>query len=139
MQDLFTNNEQESFLFYSVEELKEINKQLAALILRKEEVTQQIIGALQHNHEGQKTYQHTYWHLEVKTPCVYSLNKKKYESGEFILPTNFNPVKESVSYSIDKRLCEQYMQEAPVEVRDTLAELIDKKPGKAAITIKELL
>jgi hypothetical protein len=29
------------------------------------------------------------------------------------------------------------MTEAPKKVRDALAELIDKKPGKAGITIKE--
>lgn len=130
-------NEQERFFVDSVKELEKVNKQLAKLLVRKEELTEQIIGALEHNHEGQKSYEYGVWKLEVKTPFVYSLNKKLYESGQIKLPDNFNPVKESVSYSIDKRLCDQYMQEAPKKVRDALAELIDKKPGKAGITIKE--
>lgn len=135
MQD--STNEQERFFVDSVNELQKVNKQLAKLTLRKEELTQAIIETLDHEHEGQKTYQYGAWKIEVKTPFVYSLDKKKYESGEFKLPADFNPVKESVSYSIDKRLCDQFMQDAPKKVRDTLAQLIDKKPGKAGITIKE--
>jgi hypothetical protein len=130
-------NEQECFFVESVKELEKVNKQLSKLNLRKEELTQGIIGALEHSHEGQKTYEYGVWKIEVKTPFVYSLNKKLYESGDVKLPEKFNPVKESVSYSIDKRLCDQFMQDAPKKVRDTLAQLIDKKPGKAGITIKE--
>lgn len=135
MQD--STNEQERFFVGCVEELQKVNKQLAKLTLKKEQLTQSIIETLDHEHEGQKTYNYGAWKIEVKTPFVYSLDKKKYESGEFKLPNDFNPVKESVSYSIDKRLCDQFMQDAPKKVRDTLAQLIDKKPGKAGITIKE--
>lgn len=137
MQEFNQTNEQERCFSESINELQKINKQLAKLTLRKEELTQQIIGSLEHDHEGQKTYEYGTWKIEVKTPFVYSLNKKLYESGSVKLPDNFNPIKESVSYSVDKRLCDQYMQEAPKKVRDALAELIDKKPGKAGITVKE--
>lgn len=137
MQELDYTSEQERYFAESVTELQKINKQIAKLTLRKEELTQNIIAALEHDHEGQKSYEYGVWKIEVKTPFVYSLNKKLYESGQIKLPDNFNPVKESVSYSIDKRLCDQYMQDAPKKVRDALAELIDKKPGKAGITIKE--
>lgn len=137
MQEINDTSVQERQFVESISELQKINKQLAKLNLRKEELTQEIIGALDHEHEGQKTYEYGLWKIEVKTPFVYSLNKKLYESGDVKLPDNFNPVKESVSYSIDKRLCDQYMQDAPKKVRDALAELIDKKPGKAGITIKE--
>ena len=43
----------------------------------------------------------------------------------------------SDSYSIDKKLCDLYMLDAPKKVRDALIELIDKKPGKPSVTIKE--
>lgn len=135
MQD--STNEQERFFVDSINELQKVNKQLSKLTLRKEELTQAIIETLDHEYEGRKTYQYGTWKIEVKTPFVYSLDKKKYESGEFKLPSDFNPVKESVSYSIDKRLCDQFMQDAPKKVRDTLAQLIDKKPSKAGITITE--
>jgi hypothetical protein len=136
MQELNTN-EQEQFFVESVKELEKVNKQIAKLIVRKEELTEQIIGALEHEHEGQKTYEYGTWKIEVKTPFVYSLNKKLYESGDIKLPQDFNPIKESVSYTVDKRLCDKFMSEAPKKVRDALAELIDKKPGKAGICIKE--
>ncbi len=96
-----------------------------------------MIGVLQHEHEGQKTYEFGMWKIEVKTPYVYSLNKKLYESGNITLPKNYNPIKKSISYTVDKRLVDKYIEEAPIDVRDALIELIDKKPGKAAITIKE--
>jgi hypothetical protein len=137
MQDYDHTHEQEHCLSDNVQELKKINIKIAQLSLRKEELTKNIICALEHNHEGQKSYDYGLWRIEIKTPFVYSLNKKRYESGEINLPSNFNPVKESISYSIDKRLCDQYMTDAPDDVRDALIELIDKKPGKAAVTIKE--
>jgi hypothetical protein len=137
MQDFDEKNAQENCFVESIKELQSINKKIATLIVRKEELTEIIIGALEHDHEGQKSYEYGSWKIEVKTPFVYSLNKKLYESGLYNIPSNFNPIKESVSYSIDKRLCDQYMNYAPDEVRDLLIELIDKKPGRAGITIKE--
>ena len=120
-----------------IKELEKVNKQLAKLTLRKEELTDMIISAMSHNHEGQRTYEYDVWKVEIKTPITYCLNKKLYESGNIVLPDNFNPIKESISYSIDKGLCDKYMLDAPKKVKDALAELIDKKPGKASITIKE--
>ncbi len=137
MIDFDNTKEQERNFSESIKELQKVNKQIAKLTVRKEELTQEIISSLDHEHEGQKSYTYGVWKIEVKTPFVYSLNKKLYETGEVKLPGEFNPIKESISYSIDKRLCDQYMQDAPKKVRDALAELIDKKPGKAGITIKE--
>ena len=122
-----------------IKELEKVNKQLAKLTLRKEELTDMIISGMSHNHEGQRTYEYDVWRIEIKTPITYCLNKKLYESRSITLPDSFNPIKESVSYSIDKGLCDKYMLDAPKKVKDALAELIDKKPGKASITIKERL
>jgi hypothetical protein len=121
----------------TIKELEKVNKQLAKLTLRKEELTDMIISGMKHNHEGQRTYECGVWKVEIRTPFTYSLNKKLYETGSITLPDNFNPIKESVSYSIDKGLCDKYMLDAPKKVRDALAELIDKKPGKASVVIKE--
>ncbi len=137
MQDYDHTNEQERCFSDSLAELQKINKQMARLNLRKEELTGEMIGALQHEHEGQKTYEFGIWKIEVKTPYVYSLNKRLYESGDITLPKNYNPIKKSISYTVDKRLVDKYIEEAPVDVRDALIELIEKRPGKAAITIKE--
>lgn len=120
-----------------IQELEKVNKQLAKLTLRKEQLTDMIISGMSHNHEGQRTYEYDTWKVEIRTPITYALNKKLYESGSIQLPDNFNPIKESVSYSIDKGLCDKYMLDAPKKVREALAELIDKKPGKASVIIKE--
>lgn len=134
----FNNTNEQEFLFEdSLNELQKVNKQLAKLLVRKEELTEKIISDLEHNHEGQKSYEYGIWKIEVKTPFVYSLNKKMYESLSSKLPDNFNPIKQSVSYAVDKRLCDEYMLHAPKRVRDVLIELIDKKPGKASVTLKE--
>ena len=135
--DMVTEIENEQCLTENIKELEKVNKQLAKLTLRKEQLTKMIIESLRHNHEGQRSYEYDAWKVEVKTPFTYVLNKKLYESGRATLPDNFNPIKESVSYSISKTLCDRYMLNAPKKIRDILAELIDKKPGKASIIIKE--
>ena len=123
----------------SITELRRVMSQIAKLNLRHKELNDSIISALGHNHEGQKSYEYTTWKIEVKTPFVYSLNKRLYEESKQRLPQVFNPVKESISYTIDKRLCDRYIVEAPQEVRNVLIELIDKKPGKASVSVKELV
>lgn len=120
-----------------IKELEKVNKQLSKLTLRKEELTDMIISGMSHNHEGQRTYEYDTWKVEIRTPITYTLNKKLYETKSILLPDSFNPIKESISYSIDKGLCDKYMLSAPKKVRDSLAELIDKKPGKASVVIKE--
>ena len=137
MQNYNHTDSQEHCLADSIKELEKVNKQLSKLAVRKEELTGLIIGALEHDHEGQKSYDYGVWRIECKTPFIYSLNKKRYESGKVKLPDEFNPIKESVSYAVDKKLCDQYMLDAPKKVRDALAELIDKKPGKPGVTIKD--
>jgi hypothetical protein len=129
--------EREQYLEESIKELDSVNKKLAKLLVRKEELTDQIIGALGHEHEGQKSYEYGVWKIEVKTPFTYSLNKKLYESFDVRLLEKYNPIKESIAYSVDKRLCEDYLSKAPDKVRALLIDLIDKKPGKAGVTLKE--
>ena len=120
-----------------IKELKKVNQQISKLTLAKEELTYSIISAMNHNHEGQKQYEYDIWKVEIKTPFIYSINKKLYESGNINLPENFNPIKKSISYSIDKKLCDKYMIEADKDIRDSLVELIVKKPGKPTVTIKD--
>ncbi len=129
--------DRQKMLEESIKELDYVNKELAKLGLIKEQLVESIIGALGHEHDGQKSYEYGVWKVEVKTPSVYSLNKKLYESGAINLPAQFNPIKHSTSYSIDKRLCEMYMECAPLEVCDMLVELIERKPGKANVVIKD--
>ena len=139
MQDYTDTHESEQTLVESICELDKINKKLAKLNLRREELASNIIEAFSHSHEGQKTYEYRQWKIEIKTPCVYSLNKKLYESGSYELPEDYNPIRATTSYTINKTLCEEYLNDAPENVRDSLIALIDKKPGKSNVVIKERL
>lgn len=120
-----------------IKELNCVNRKVSHLLTRKDELVEHIIELLGHNHEGQKSYEHGNWKIEVKTVFSYSLNRKLYESGNFDIPKKYNPIKKSVAYSVSKTLCDHALQVAPLEVRDMLAELIDKKPSKANVTLKE--
>ena len=137
MQEYNETSENEHYLTVNIKELNSLNKKLSKLLLRKEELTESIIGAFGHEHEGQRQYEYDVWKVEIKTPCIYSLNKILYESGQISIPQEFNPIKQSVSYSVDKKMCDKYWEKAPVDIRSLLYKVIEKKPGKASVTLKE--
>ena len=137
MQAYTDTHEREQTLVESIQELERVNKRLSKLNLEREKLTTNIIEAFSHSHEGQKTYEYDRWKIEIKTPCVYSLNKKLYESGSYELPEDYNPIRTTTAYTINKTLCEEYLKDAPEDVRDSLIALIDKKPGKAGVVIRE--
>lgn len=137
MQEYDDTTERQAFLTSMCLDLERVNKDIAQLLKEREELTSNIIDALGHNHEGQKSYDYDVWKIEVKTPCVYTLDKKRYQEVYTLLPNQYNPVKESVSYSVDKKQFENALQEAPNAVRDILCEIVDKKPSKATVTLKE--
>lgn len=129
----------EQVLDNDIKELDRVNKQIAKLLLKKDSLTKNIISILGHNHEGQKTYEYSIYKLEIKTPVYLSLDKKKYASGKFYLPPEFNPitVSNTVSYAIDKRLYNNCISSAPRETILALSELITKTDGNKTIEIKE--
>jgi hypothetical protein len=120
----------------SIQEFEDITREISSLTLKRENLVKKLIGHLGHSHEGQKTYEYEIWKIEVRTPCIFSLDKKKYEESKRLLPSEYNPIKESKSYTIDKNKCEKMMLDAPKNVRDVLSSFIEKKPGKASINIK---
>ena len=137
LNDYCDTDVKEECLAESLKELGSINKKIAKLLVRKEELTDMIIGAFGHQHEGQKTYEYDVYKVEIKTPFTYSLDKKRFESGNYKFPKQFNPIKQSISYSIDKKLCDICMISAPDAVKEALFELIERKPGKASVVLKE--
>lgn len=121
----------------TIQHLREVSRKIAELTAIKETLTNNIIESLGHNHEGQKTYSLGYLKVEVRTPCIYMLDKSRYEDLKNKLPAEYNPVTESISYSIDKKLCDKALLSAPKRIKDMLSELISKKPGKATVSIRE--
>ena len=137
MRQLIEGNDRAEVLNDSILELKKVNKKLAKLLADKEALTECIIAAIGHDHEGEKSYVVGLNKITCKTPYIFSLDKKLYESNDVYLPEEFNPIHPTVSYKIDKRLCEDYLSIAPKSVRDSLVQLIKKKPGKASISISD--
>src|SRR5271170_874149 len=90
----------ESTLTDHINMLNAVNEQIALLAIKKEALTASIINDVGHTHEGQKSYTHDIWKIEIKTPLIYSLNKKGYEAKKDLL-TDFNPVKETIAYTVD--------------------------------------
>ena len=130
-------NDRVEVLDSSIVQLKKVNKKLAQLLAEKEALTECIIGSIGHAHEGERSYTVGLYTITVKTPMIYSLDKKKYESNDVYLPEEFNPITPATSYRVDKMLCEDYLAVAPRSVRDALLELITKKPGKASVNISD--
>lgn len=132
---MFDLEERRYILEDAVKKLDSVNKKIAKLTLEKEALTKEIISALGHEKEGQITYPVGHKKVTCKTPMIYSLDKKAYESGDIYLPSEFDPIKKCITYSVDKKLCEQYMATSPKSAREALFELITKKPGKPSVTI----
>lgn len=122
----------------SIIKLQQVNQQIAKLLLEKEELVEAIIAALGHEHEGQKTYEHREWKITCKTPNTYSLDTKAYKSNAPHLPMEYDPVKTSTTYTVDKKLFDHYCAVAPVNVRTLLNQLVTIKPGKCNVHIESL-
>lgn len=120
----------------NIKRLEKVTRDIAVLNTEKEDLIKSIIKELNHSHEGQKSYSIDEYKLEVRTPAIYSLNKEYYQEVSSYLPDDYNPVKESVSYSIDKKKCDELLKTAPSEFRKTLIEMVEKKPGKANVVVK---
>lgn len=120
----------------SILELQKVTKKIAQLTQEKEVLIHEIIKALKHKHKGQKSYEFEEFKLEVRTPTIYSLDTKLYEELQESIPEEYNPVKETTSFKIDKKLCDEYLKKAPDDVKSLLIDLIEEKPGKANVVVK---
>lgn len=118
-----------------LERIREVNEEIANLTVEKEKLTSEIIAALGHDKAGQQSYTHDKYKITVKTPNIYSLDKAAYANGDVYLEDNFNPIRETKAYAVDKALFEHYYATAPESVRDSLVQLITVKPGKPSVVV----
>ncbi len=137
MQDRNFEVERHNTLFDAIIELRSVNEKLADLVAKKEELTDLIIGALGHEHEGQKSYEFETWKVEVKTPCIYSLDKKAFAELPHSLPPEFYPIEVSTSYTVNRKIFDHAMNKADDDIKNILVGLITKKPGKPSVNIKD--
>ena len=117
-------------------DIEAINKKLAKLRLDKESKELELIGVIQHMHEGSKTYDIGIHSVTVKTDMIYALDKKAYISGDVYLDPAYDPILQKITYEVNKKLFNAYEQMAPIETREALWKLIEKKPSKPNVSIK---
>lgn len=112
-----------------------VNFQIAELIDIKQKLELKVIEGLQHNHEGSKTYDVGKYKVTVKTDFIYSLDKDEYHIYKSKIPPAFNPIKEDISYRIDKRIIKHAEEYASSEEMLLLGQLIVKKPSKPNVKV----
>jgi len=128
-------NNCEFSLYDNCERLQSINAKIKALEIEKKGLTAAIIYDLNHVKNGQESYVVGDLNVTCRTPVIYTLDKKAYESGDVYLDEIFDPVKVSTSYTINKTKYEEFMSRAPQTTRMALQMLITQKPGKISVII----
>lgn len=115
--------------------LNSLNFKIAELLTIKEKIEKEIIGLFNHDKEGSKTYNIEKYNVIIKTDFTYSLNKDLYEAIKYEIPISINPVKEFISYTINKKLLKDIEKSNDSHSLLTLSKIITKKPLKPNIKI----
>ena len=118
-----------------VTDLNRLNFEMARIKAIKEEIEALLIAALDHNKEGQKTYTVNEFAVTVKTDIIYSLDKAEYQVYKSHISSQFDPVKEKISYEIDKKTMREIEIYAGEDELLTISKFISKKPAKASVKI----
>jgi hypothetical protein len=119
----------------NVKALDFVNFQIAELLDIKQKLELKIIEDLRHNHEGSRTYEVGKHKVTIKTDYIYSLDKEEYQIYKSQIPAEFNPVRESIKYDIDKRIIKKCDDYASNKDMLTLSKFITKKPAKPNVKI----
>lgn len=114
----------------SAKTLELINYQIAELSRIKEEVESKLCELLMHTDDGSKSYIVDRYKITLTSGYIYSLDKENYERIKLNIPVSVNPVKEKVSYEIDKKQIKQMERFAKPEELMLLQQFISKKPKK---------
>lgn len=116
--------------------LELVEYQLADLLSIKSRLVESIKIMVGHEKEGSKTYRVEHYDVEVTTPYNYSIDKKAYEKFKHELPSNKNPVRESIKYDVDKAKYREVMSEGNADMALCLSEFIGVKVGKCSVNVK---
>lgn len=128
-------NRDNQLLEDNVKALDFVNFQIAELIEIKSKLELKIIEGSGHDREGSRTYEIGKHKVTIKTDFIYSLDKDEYQIYKSQIPSEFNPVRESMKYDIDKRVIKKCDDYASREDMILLSKFITKKPAKANIKI----
>lgn len=136
MGQMWELHDREYSLADNIERLQVVKDKIKALEVEQAGLVKAIIADLGHDHEGEKSYQVGTFKVTCRTPVIYSLDKKAYESGDVYLMPEFDPIESSTAYKINKAKLEAFLQTAPMSVRTSLSKLVTKKDGKPSVVIK---
>ncbi len=129
------DNHVSTLLEDNVKALDFCNFQIAELLEIKQKLELKVIEGLAHEHEGSRTYEVGKHKVTVKTDYIYSLDKEEYQIYKSQIPAEFNPVRESIKYDIDKRIVKKCDDYASNDDMMLLSKFITKKPAKANVKI----
>ena len=129
------DNHVSTLLEDNVKALDFVNYQLAELVKIKQKLELKIIEGLRHEHEGTRTYEVGTHKVTIKTDLIYTLDKEEYEIYKQKIPLEFNPVKESIKYEVDKRLMRKAEEYASKDDMMLMSNFITSKPAKANVKI----
>ena len=87
--------------------LEAVNYKIADLKRRKEELEEKIYQSIGHDSYGQRTYVVECYAVQITTGIDYKLNVDEWQLLRGHIPECFNPVKEKISYYIDKKVIKQ--------------------------------
>ena len=119
----------------NVKALDFCNFQIAEILDIKQKLELKIIEGLEHTYEGSKTYEVGKHKVTVKTDYIYSLDKEEYQVYKSKIPAEFNPVRESIKYEVDKRLMRKAEEYASKDDMMLMSNFITTKPAKANVKI----
>jgi len=125
-------------LVETAKELMMINEQIKDLEKIKSSLNERMRIIFNHaKEEGSSTYREEGFEVCITTGFNYSLDKGKYKVMKGQINSVFNPVKEKVSYELDKTIirdCEKY---GDVADKIALSEVLKKTPKKLYVTVKK--
>lgn len=119
-----------------IETLNIVNYQMAQLKDIKERLENQLVERVDHKIEGQKKYDFGKYAVTIKSGVIYSLDKAEYQVYRGHLQESLNPVREKITYEIDKKHMKEVEKYASDKELEIMAHFITKKPAKVSVSIK---
>jgi len=145
--DIDENIVAEERLIEDITNLNTINYQIAELKMIKERVERKIVSDMKLAnydekghvtsvvHDGEQTRVVGKFKVKVKTPSLYKVDTKEYEIVQSQLSKEFNPIKKSISYRVDKKVLETIRAYASTVDQDLVESFLILDYSKPAITL----
>lgn len=143
----FDEIEPKSKVELHLDNLNEVNLQVAELLRIKRIIEQKILEELElakfdENgnvlsvvHNGAQTHEYGKYKATFKTPVLWKLNKKEYVISKNHIRDEFNPIIETISYRVNNSKMDDINIYGSKEDRDILETFIEKDYSKPSITL----